>query len=213
MSSAVECPLCGFAVPLQKKARAGSLRCPECFLTFEPPQRSRPGAPETNARPTAALAPGREEPSLEIAHASGPPAAGDWYLQVLGEEFGPVSFGSLRHGVRKGRVGPDTLVRLGKDGRWVLAERVSGLFAGVGSGPATLPPPVADTEPANEAERRPKRPRRRPSRPRWPIGDLFLLAAGLAGLAYFREPVAGLWWLAAAGLLAIIGLIWKSFHN
>jgi hypothetical protein len=50
----------------------------------------------------------------------------DWYYQVLGQEVGPLSFFELRQLAHERKVGPETLVRMGK-GRWLLAERVSGL--------------------------------------------------------------------------------------
>lgn len=49
-----------------------------------------------------------------------------WFYQVLGEEVGPLSFHDLKRLARERKVSPETLVRMGT-GRWVLAERVTGL--------------------------------------------------------------------------------------
>jgi ribosomal protein S27E len=61
------------------------------------------------------------------------PAAGgraahaeEWFYQVMGQEVGPLSFYDLKQCARERKVGPETPVRLGT-GRWVLAERVTGL--------------------------------------------------------------------------------------
>jgi len=51
-----------------------------------------------------------------------------WYYQQLGENRGPVSGTDLRALARKGAIGPDTLVKPNKDGGWVMASRVAGLF-------------------------------------------------------------------------------------
>ena len=51
-----------------------------------------------------------------------------WYFQVMGSEVGPVPPSVLREKALAGQIQPDTLVRLGRDGRWVAAERVNGLF-------------------------------------------------------------------------------------
>ncbi len=51
-----------------------------------------------------------------------------WYFQVMGSEVGPVPPNVLREKALSGQIQPDTLVRLGRDGRWVAAERVNGLF-------------------------------------------------------------------------------------
>lgn len=51
----------------------------------------------------------------------------DWYYKMLGEEFGPFPFDTMKEFVREGQVGEDDEVRTG-DGRWQLAKTVAGLF-------------------------------------------------------------------------------------
>jgi len=65
--------------------------------------------------------------------------AAEWFYQVMGQQFGPVSSAELRALAAAGTVQPDTLVRKGTDGEWVFASRVHGLFEPSGS-----PPTVAD---------------------------------------------------------------------
>ncbi len=58
-----------------------------------------------------------------------------WYYKVLGEVVGPLSPAQMREKVERGEIGPQTLVRKGAHGRWVLASKVNNL----------LPPSVDDT--------------------------------------------------------------------
>jgi len=54
--------------------------------------------------------------------------ASQWYYQIMGEEFGPVSPSELRQLAQTSTISADTLVRKGTDGDWVRAERVKGLW-------------------------------------------------------------------------------------
>ena len=51
-----------------------------------------------------------------------------WYYKTLGEVCGPVSSRRLWKLAQRQDVAPDTFVRKGRKGDWVLAERVHGLF-------------------------------------------------------------------------------------
>ena len=70
--------------------------------------------------PKRAPAGTNEEPVAPI-----PP---DWYYKLMGEEHGPVSPHQLKQLARTGTITPDSLVRKGAHGDWVLADRVRGLF-------------------------------------------------------------------------------------
>lgn len=54
--------------------------------------------------------------------------ATQWYYQALGETVGPVSVSELKQCAAKGTIVDETLVRKGKDGKWVEARRVKGLL-------------------------------------------------------------------------------------
>ena len=54
--------------------------------------------------------------------------AGEWYYKLMGEVIGPISSIELKQLARAGDIRPDTHVRKGPDGRWVMAERVKGLL-------------------------------------------------------------------------------------
>lgn len=51
-----------------------------------------------------------------------------WFFQVMGEELGPVSSVELKEKVKQGQIQPETLVRLGREGKWTPADRVKGLL-------------------------------------------------------------------------------------
>lgn len=79
--------------------RQGLARCPRCFTPVNP--------------------------ATEV-HGAVP---GDgWLYQVMGQEIGPVSFTELQQLARDGKISPETQVRRAQGSRWLLAERVSGLF-------------------------------------------------------------------------------------
>jgi hypothetical protein len=54
--------------------------------------------------------------------------AAEWYFEELGEVFGPFSIPDLRNIVQRGRVSSDDRLRKGREGRWVEASSVEGLF-------------------------------------------------------------------------------------
>jgi vacuolar-type H+-ATPase subunit I/STV1 len=51
-----------------------------------------------------------------------------FYYQVMGEFFGPMTGHELRDNAIAGEVTPDTLVRIGDDGEWVPAAKLTNLF-------------------------------------------------------------------------------------
>src|SRR5262245_25649039 len=69
----------------------------------------------------------------------------EWYYRVMGKEIGPLPFWVLQRLTRVRKVGPETEVRLGTNGRWVLAETVAGLFVGVRILPTALLPNDGDS--------------------------------------------------------------------
>lgn len=66
-----------------------------------------------------------------------------WYFQVMGAEVGPLTSAELMEKVQIGQIQPDTLVRSGKDGKWVSADRWKGLLTPKES---TQDPAVAATK-------------------------------------------------------------------
>jgi uncharacterized protein (AIM24 family) len=78
--------------------------------------------------------------------------AAEWYIRVMGTEFGPISAPELVQQAADGKISPDTEVRKG-DGSWIPASRVAGLFdraAQIKPVPARAvePPPLAPEEPS-----------------------------------------------------------------
>lgn len=62
-----------------------------------------------------------------------------WYYKVLGEVVGPLSPAQMREKVALGEIGPQTLVRKGAHGRWVMASKVNNLLpASVDDAPVVL---------------------------------------------------------------------------
>ena len=51
-----------------------------------------------------------------------------WYFQMMGAEIGPLTPAELMDRVKLGQVQPDSLVRSGKDGKWIPADRWKGLL-------------------------------------------------------------------------------------
>lgn len=54
--------------------------------------------------------------------------ATEFFYRLMGEVIGPVTGVELRHKALDGDVTPDTPVRVGADGEWVSASRLSNLF-------------------------------------------------------------------------------------
>jgi len=69
-----------------------------------------------------------------------------WFFQVMGEELGPVSSVELKEKVKQGQIQPETLVRLGREGRWTPADRVKGLLD-----PPPVPAPAPPLPPRPDA--------------------------------------------------------------
>jgi len=64
--------------------------------------------------------------------------AKEWFYQLMGVDFGPISSAELKREVQQGRIQPDTLVRGAPDGKWQAADRIKGLIE---------PPPVVEPPP------------------------------------------------------------------
>ncbi len=54
--------------------------------------------------------------------------ASNWFCKISGENIGPMSSKELKAMAEAGQLTPEHLVRRGKDGKWVPAIRVGGLF-------------------------------------------------------------------------------------
>jgi hypothetical protein len=54
--------------------------------------------------------------------------AQEWYVQIGEKVFGPHPPAKLREGAKTGRLLPETLVRRGKEGPWIEASNLEGLF-------------------------------------------------------------------------------------
>ena len=76
--------------------------------------------------------------------------ASEWYYQIMGQQFGPVSAAELRALASAGTVARDTLICKRGEGRWVRAEKVQGLFERNDSRPAPAVP-VSEKKSANSA--------------------------------------------------------------
>ncbi|MCR1785423.1 NINE protein [Nocardioides carbamazepini] len=59
----------------------------------------------------------------------GAPTAGPFYISYLGQEQGPVDFGTLAQMAVNGQLKADTAVRSGQSQQYVLAKDVPGLFS------------------------------------------------------------------------------------
>jgi hypothetical protein len=51
-----------------------------------------------------------------------------WFYQLMGTTVGPLSLENLRADALDGTIAPDTLIRHGDRGAWVLADKLPGLF-------------------------------------------------------------------------------------
>tara|TARA_R110002073_G_scaffold177188_12_gene335185 strand:+ start:15438 stop:16673 length:1236 start_codon:yes stop_codon:yes gene_type:complete len=66
--------------------------------------------------------------------------SGQWYYQLMGEEFGPFTSTQLKEKATAGEVGPDSLIRKGPDGDWITAIRVKRLFDAPKQSSTSQPP-------------------------------------------------------------------------
>lgn len=55
--------------------------------------------------------------------------ANNWYVQLEGKLYGPVNDNCLANLAAVGKLRPEMFVRLDKNGEWIQAKRVKGLFA------------------------------------------------------------------------------------
>lgn len=62
----------------------------------------------------------------------------EWFCDFAGSELGPLSFQQLKVMAEQGRLRPQDKLKRGRDGKWVAAARVDGLFS-TGSGGAGEP--------------------------------------------------------------------------
>jgi|HubBroStandDraft_6_1064221.scaffolds.fasta_scaffold387352_2 hypothetical protein len=65
--------------------------------------------------------------------------AGDWFYEIGNEIHGPVTHSELQQKAAAGELVPHTPVQDGREGRWVFAETVEGLFQSSRSENATAP--------------------------------------------------------------------------
>ena len=70
-----------------------------------------------------------------------------WYYRDSGREFGPMTAQDLRNKALSGQIRPETHVRKGAEGNWILAQQVRGLFdMPTSSDKAALPPDPKDQD-------------------------------------------------------------------
>jgi membrane protein YdbS with pleckstrin-like domain len=69
----------------------------------------------------------------------------DWYVRVDGTQYGPYTAEQLKTYSSSGHVTPDSEVRRGTDGRWVVASQVKGMFPDVADSSLPPPPPRPST--------------------------------------------------------------------
>ncbi len=139
----VVCPSCTAKLRISEKLAGKRLLCPKCstkiILT---PVKRKAAAPvaEPAPPPPAPVAadeqpldarwsqPDAEVPFFEVEGPPEPPAGADWFYKELGKERGPVPFATLVRFAREDEIGPETWVRQGTAGNWVVAVKVKGLF-------------------------------------------------------------------------------------
>ena len=73
--------------------------------------------------------------------------ATEWFYKMMGDEFGPYTAAELKEQAALGNIQQDSFIRKGRDGDWVSAYRVKGLFENPSRQcvPNTIsePPPIA----------------------------------------------------------------------
>jgi len=82
--------------------------------------------------------------------------AANWFLKAGNQVNGPMSIAELQQKSAAGLIAPETLIRRGANGQWVLAEKIQGLFQ---SPPTTatvppVPPPMPSSGPAGDSGNR-----------------------------------------------------------
>jgi hypothetical protein len=79
----------------------------------------------------------------------------DWYVSKSGKTHGPFSSQQLVQLAAEKKIGPQTEVRKGEDGKWTRAEDVKGLFVPASASPQRLVEPsgpINTESPASEEE-------------------------------------------------------------
>jgi hypothetical protein len=72
-----------------------------------------------------------------------------WYYQLMGTTVGPLSGDELREHAADGQIDPNTLVRNGEQGTWVLADKVRGLLDNPTRIPSSKPAHVSPSAPSS----------------------------------------------------------------
>lgn len=78
-----------------------------------------------------------------------------WYFQMMGAEIGPLTPAELMDRVKLGQLQPDTLVRSGKDGKWIPADRWKGLLPSKEVEVETASAPAKETSEPTSAKTKP----------------------------------------------------------
>lgn len=77
----------------------------------------------------------------------------EWFVTKGDKTYGPFTSAQLKELASTGKIKPDTLIRMGSDGKWTPAERVKGLFDSpsrpVALSPPAVRPTAVATRPAN----------------------------------------------------------------
>ncbi|HVC97638.1 MAG TPA: DUF4339 domain-containing protein [Pirellulales bacterium] len=124
--------------------------------------------------------------------------ASEWFVQIMGTEVGPLGAGELRRLAAERRFATTDLVRKGKDGRWVTAAEIKGLFGDVARQPPAIAPAVIRPLSPSTVAVVPPMPRAAPE----------LSAAAAPGLIAARPAATTTLmrfkWLALDGVLAAI---------
>jgi Zn-dependent protease with chaperone function len=77
----------------------------------------------------------------------------EWFCQIDHDEFGPMSSTALRELAAAGRLASSDRIRRGRDGKWVTASRVAGLFEDARGADRSPPPrPVATATRESDAD-------------------------------------------------------------
>ncbi|MBM9459930.1 NINE protein [Nocardioides sp. zg-536] len=69
------------------------------------------------------------DPSQPYAGSYGNAAAGPFYINVLGQEYGPIDYASLAQQAISGQIKPDTAVRTADSQQYFSARDVPGLYS------------------------------------------------------------------------------------
>ena len=78
----------------------------------------------------------------------------NWYIGKSGKTHGPFSSQQLVQLAAEKKIGPQTEVRMGEDGKWAPAQEVKGLFVPASASQQMVPPtpPISAESPADEEE-------------------------------------------------------------